>query len=137
MPMSKKLIKQMNEYYGCEYIVDGSSDKKKKKEKLSKLVKKINNENAPPGGWTPDDAVKKDKPEAGKVYALTGARGTRCIANGNTWAESEVQGEHAVTIDWGQEKQERKTYTFASQQELDAFMKGIEEADGWQRYEVV
>ena len=45
--------------------------------------------------------------------------------------------EHVVTIDWGQEKQERKTYTFASQQELDAFMKGIEEADGWQRYEVV
>ena len=110
--------------------------------KLSKLVKKINKENAPPGGWTPDDAVKKDKPEAGKVYALTGARGTRCIANGNSWAESEVQEEHVttkhvVTIDWGQEKQERKTYTFASQQELDAFMKGIEEADGWQRYEVV
>ena len=80
---------------------------------------------------------KEDKPQAGKTYALTGARGTSCIANGNTWAESEVQGEHAVTIDWGQEKQERKTYTFASQQELDAFMKGIEEADGWQRYEVV
>ena len=105
MPMSNKLIKQMNEYYGCEYIV-------KKK-------------------------PKKDKPVAGKTYALTGARGTRCIANGNSWAESEVHGEHAVTIDWGQEKQERKTYTFSSQQELDAFMKGIEEADGWQRYEVV
>ena len=105
MPMSNKLIKQMNEYYGCEYIV-------KKK-------------------------PKKDKPVAGKTYALTGARGTRCIANGNSWAESEVQGEHAVTIDWGQEKQERRTYTFASQQELDAFMKGIEEADGWQRYEIV
>ena len=110
MPMSNKLIKQMNEYYGCEYIV-------KKK-------------------------PKKDKPVAGKTYALTGARGTRCIANGNSWAESEVQEEHVttkhvVTIDWGQEKQERKTYAFASQQELDAFMKGIEEADGWQRYEVV
>ena len=45
--------------------------------------------------------------------------------------------EPGVTFDWGQEKQERKTYTFSSQQELDAFMKGIEEADGWQRYEVV
>ena len=63
MPMSKKLIKQMNEYYGCEYIVDGSSNKKK----------------------------KEDKPEAGKTYALTGARGSRCIANGNSWAESEVK----------------------------------------------
>tara|TARA_Y100001938_G_C7968644_1_gene368177 strand:+ start:710 stop:889 length:180 start_codon:yes stop_codon:yes gene_type:complete len=35
--------------------------------------------------------IKKDKPEAGKVYALTGARGARCIANGNTWEESEVK----------------------------------------------
>ena len=34
---------------------------------------------------------KEDKPEAGKVYALTGARGSRCIANGNTWAGSEVK----------------------------------------------
>jgi hypothetical protein len=34
---------------------------------------------------------KEDKPEEGKVYALTGARGTRCIANGNTWKESEVK----------------------------------------------
>jgi hypothetical protein len=33
----------------------------------------------------------EDKPEAGKVYALTGAAGSRCIANGYTWAESEVQ----------------------------------------------
>ena len=105
MPMSNKLIKQMNEYYGCEYIV--------KKE------------------------PKKDKPVAGKTYALTGARGTRCIANGNSWTESEVQGEHVVTIDWGQEKQERRTYTFASAAEKDAFMKGVEEADGWLRYELV
>ena len=105
--------------------------------KLSKLVKKINKENAPPGGWAQEDALKKDKPLAGKVYALTGARGTRCIANGNTWAESEVQGEHAVTIDWGQEKQERKTYTFATAAELDAFMKGVEAMDGWLEYSVV
>ena len=32
----------------------------------------------------------EDKPEAGKTYALTGGPGSRCIANGNTWAESEV-----------------------------------------------
>ena len=67
MPMSNKLIKQMNEYYGCEYIV-------KKK-------------------------PKKDKPVAGKTYALTGARGTRCIANGNTWAESEVKAPAAQDQD--------------------------------------
>ena len=56
---------------------------------LKKLVKDINAENAPPGGWTPKDQLQ-DKPKAGKVYALTGAPGSRCIANGNTWAESEV-----------------------------------------------
>tara|TARA_B100001057_G_C22508619_1_gene816962 strand:- start:129 stop:305 length:177 start_codon:yes stop_codon:yes gene_type:complete len=32
-----------------------------------------------------------DKPKEGKVYALTGGPGSRCIANGNTWKESEVK----------------------------------------------
>jgi hypothetical protein len=73
---------------------------------LKKLVKQINAENAPPDGWTKQDQVaaveetvphvdvleanKEDKPEEGKVYALTGGPGSRCIANGNTWVESEV-----------------------------------------------
>ena len=35
----------------------------------------------------------EDKPEADKVYALTGKTGDKCIANGNTWAESEVKDE--------------------------------------------
>ena len=56
----KSIIEQMNDYYGCEYIVDGSK-------------------------------LKEDKPEGGKVYALTGSRGSRCIANGNTWEESVVK----------------------------------------------
>ena len=56
---------------------------------LKKLVKDINAENAPPDGWTKQDQVK-DEPVAGKTYALTGGLGSRCIANGNTWAESEV-----------------------------------------------
>ena len=34
---------------------------------------------------------QEDKPEEGKVYALTGGPGTRCIANGNTWKDSEVK----------------------------------------------
>ena len=34
-----------------------------------------------------------DKPEPNKIYALTGGRGDKCIANGNTWAESEVKEE--------------------------------------------
>jgi len=39
---------------------------------------------------TKEKSRKEDKPEAGKVYALTGGPGSRCLANGNTWAESEV-----------------------------------------------
>lgn len=56
---------------------------------LKKLVQQVNAENAPPDGWSLQDQVK-DKPVEGKVYALTGGPGSRCIANGNTWAESEV-----------------------------------------------
>ena len=37
------------------------------------------------------DAVKADKPLDGNVYALTGGPGTKCIANGNTWADSLVK----------------------------------------------
>ena len=62
---------------------------------LKKLVKDINRENAPPGGWCSKDRLR-DKPQAGKVYALTGGRGSRCIANGNTWAESEVKDSPAA-----------------------------------------
>ena len=35
---------------------------------IEKLTKKVNRENAPPDGWSAADAVKKDKPEPGKVY---------------------------------------------------------------------
>ena len=34
---------------------------------------------------------KENKPEQGKQYRPTGAKGTPCIAKGNTWAESEVE----------------------------------------------
>lgn len=68
------------------------------KQKLKDLVKQLNADNAPPDGWHPEDQVPaaapaEDKPEAGKVYALTGGPGSRCIANGNTWKESEVNHE--------------------------------------------
>lgn len=33
----------------------------------------------------------KDKPVEGKTYALTGGPKDKCIANGNTWQESEVK----------------------------------------------
>ena len=37
----------------------------------------------------------EDKPQAGKIYALTGTSSSRCIANGNTWLESEVKDTEA------------------------------------------
>ena len=57
---------------------------------LKKLVEQINEENAPPGGWSSQDRLQ-DKPEAGKVYALTGGPGARCIANGYSWKDSVVK----------------------------------------------
>jgi len=62
--------------------------------KLEKLIKKINKENTPPDGWSAADAVKKDKPEPGKTYALTGGPGSRCIANGYSWKDSVVKEEN-------------------------------------------
>jgi len=34
---------------------------------------------------------KEDKPEPGKQYRLTGGPGTKSIANGDSWSDSEVQ----------------------------------------------
>ena len=48
-------------------------------------------------------ASSTDKPEAGKVYALTGGPGSRCIANGNSWKESEVDQDLAAGADAGKE----------------------------------
>lgn len=39
---------------------------------------------------TEEQKPSEDKPESNKVYKLTGGPGEKCIANGNTWAESEV-----------------------------------------------
>ena len=42
--------------------------------------------------------IRKDKgkPEAGKIYALTGGPDTPSIASGNTWAESEVKEDNVL-----------------------------------------
>ena len=37
--------------------------------------------------------ILEDKPEPGKVYALTGGPGSRCIANGFSWKDSVVKPE--------------------------------------------
>ena len=61
---------------------------------LKKLVQQVNAENAPPDGWTTQDQLQ-DKPEEGKVYALTGGPGSKCIANGFSWKDSEVTDDSA------------------------------------------
>ena len=49
--------------------------------------------------------MDKGKPEAGKVYSLTGGHGTPSIANGNTWAESEVK-EYRINVDLDASREE-------------------------------
>ena len=49
----------------------------------------------------------KGKPESNKVYALTGGHGDKCIANGNTWAESEVK-ENGVLGDGTRQTEKNK-----------------------------
>ena len=66
------------------------------KQKLKDLVKKLNADNAPI-----DRQHVQDQPEGGKVYALTGGVGSRCIANGNTWRDSEVAQDLAAGADAG------------------------------------
>ena len=40
-----------------------------------------------------------DKPEPNKVYSLTGGKGVKCIANGNSWKDSEfIETEKKVFI---------------------------------------
>ena len=47
-------------------------------------------------------------------------------------------GKHKLTIAWGHEQQETKTYTFDTlAAEKDAFLKGVEAMDGWMKYEII
>jgi len=42
-----------------------------------------------------------------------------------------------ITIKWGPDKEEIKTYTFKNKEEARFFMMGVDEANGWLEYEVV
>ena len=42
-----------------------------------------------------------------------------------------------ITILWGTDKEEKKTYTFENQHDLDTFLHGVNEANGWLDYETV
>ena len=42
-----------------------------------------------------------------------------------------------ITIKWGTDKEEKKTYTFENKEQAKFFMDGVDEANGWLEYEVV
>tara|TARA_Y100001937_G_scaffold105762_1_gene146892 strand:+ start:55 stop:210 length:156 start_codon:yes stop_codon:yes gene_type:complete len=41
-----------------------------------------------------------------------------------------------ITIIWGRDKKEKKTYTFKTEEQKTFFMKGVEESNGWLEYEI-
>ena len=41
-----------------------------------------------------------------------------------------------ITIIWGTDKEETKTYTFKTEDQLKYFMMGVDEANGWLEYEI-
>ena len=49
---------------------------------------------------------------------------------------NEAKVEWEVCILWGTNQEVEKTYSFQSQAELKAFMKGVDEMDGWLKYEI-
>ena len=64
--------------------------------RLSQALKKMHNEFVPENGDHPPKKAhkhdkKKDKPEQGKVYALTGKSSDANIARGDSWKDSEVK----------------------------------------------
>ena len=40
-----------------------------------------------------------------------------------------------ITILWGTDKEEKKTYVFENEEQKSFFMKGVDEANGWLAYE--
>tara|TARA_R100001443_G_scaffold83949_1_gene90693 strand:+ start:692 stop:889 length:198 start_codon:yes stop_codon:yes gene_type:complete len=44
---------------------------------------------------------------------------------------------HSITILWGIDKEEKKTYSFDSINDLNMFMKGVDESNGWLEYEAI
>ena len=41
-----------------------------------------------------------------------------------------------ITIKWGTDKDQTKTFTFKNDEELKFFMMGVDEAIGWSEYEI-
>ena len=44
---------------------------------------------------------------------------------------------YKITIKWGTDGEVTKTYSFDDMQQYQWFMKGVDEAEGWLKYEIV
>ena len=44
---------------------------------------------------------------------------------------------HSLTIVWGTNGEETKTYTFKTAEEMEAFRDGVYESNGWWEYKIV
>ena len=44
---------------------------------------------------------------------------------------------HKITIVWGTDREEEKTYSFHNKTELECFVRGVEESNGWLEYDIV
>ena len=44
---------------------------------------------------------------------------------------------HSLTITWGTDGDVTQTYNFNTEAEKEAFLHGVEQGDGWFRYEVI
>ena len=42
-----------------------------------------------------------------------------------------------IKIRWGSCGEKTKTYTFETEEQKDFFMKGVDEAEGWLKYEIL
>ena len=50
--------------------------------------------------------------------------------------KAEAYNRKKITIIWGTDKEDKKTYRFETEQQLKYFMMGVDEGNGWLEYEV-
>ena len=48
-----------------------------------------------------------------------------------------TEKKHFITIVWGTEREETKTYRFNTYAEADAFYNGVEQSNGWWEYDII
>ena len=69
-------------------------------------------------GWK---KIKKDLTGAGRLVV---------------WDFKRKDNMKKITIVWGTDKEDKKTYEFKTDEQLKYFMMGVDEANGWLEYEI-